>query len=141
MPAAAPVAPVDMIDMSDLEDLDDMSIDLEEAPDHTEAIVSGEDTVMMQNFAMPIAEEPSDSDSSDITFSLADAEDDDASTPFAPVETVAESGADDPLEADLELQLEAGEEQWSAEPEADLQIDLDAFDLSDDDEEDRPKQS
>jgi hypothetical protein len=140
MPAAAPVTPVDMIDMSDLEDLDGIDINLEEVPEHTEAIVSGEDTVIMQNFAIPMAEEPSESDAADITFSLAEADDDEASTPVVPPQTVPAAATDDPVEADLELQLEAEEEQWSAEPEADLQIDLDAFDLSDDDEEDRPKQ-
>jgi hypothetical protein len=140
LPAAAPVVPVDMIDMSDLEDLDDISIDLEETPDHSEAMESEGATVIMPHFAGPMAAEPSDSTPPDVTFELSDAEDNDAAMPSAPLETVAESAVDDPVEAELELQLEEGEEQWSAEPEADLQIDLDAFDLSDD-EDDRPKQS
>jgi hypothetical protein len=130
-----------MIDMSDLEDLDEISIDLEETSRHTEAQGSEQDTVIMARPAVPLAERSSDSESVDITFDLSDAATDETPTPSAAHETIAASAADDLLEAELELDLEAGEEQRPAEPEADLTIDLDAFDLSDDDADDRPQKS
>jgi hypothetical protein len=130
-----------MIDMSDLEDLDDISLDLDEPPGHTETISSEPDTAIMTRPPAPMAERPSESASPDITFELSDTEDDESSTPSVPLETADESAADDIFETAVELELETGEERRSAEPEADLQIDLDTFDLSDDDEEDRPKQS
>jgi hypothetical protein len=141
MSSAAPVAPGDMIDMSDLEDLDDISLDLDEPPGHTETISSEVDTTVMTRPPAPLAEPPSESASPDIVFELSDVEDDDASTPSVPLETAAESTDDDAFEAAMELELEGGDERRSAEPEADLQIDLDTFDLGDDDAEDKPKQS
>ena len=141
MSPAAPVASGDMIDMSDLEDLDDISLDLDEPPGHTETILSEVDTMVMTRPPAPLAEPPSESASPDIVFELSDAEDDDASTPSVPLETAAASTADDVFETAVELELETGDERRSGEPEADLQIDLDTFDLGDDDVEDRPKQS
>jgi hypothetical protein len=130
-----------MIDMSDLEDLDDISLDLDEPPGHTETISSEAETMVMTRPPAPLAEPPSESASPDIVFELSDAEDDDASTLSVPLETAAASAADDIFETAVELELETGDEQRSGEPDADLQIDLDTFDLGDDDVEDRPKQS
>jgi hypothetical protein len=129
-----------MIDMSDLEDLDDMNLDLDESPDHTKTISSETDTVMMARTPVPLAERPSESASPDVVFELSDVEDDEDSTPSVPLETAADSAADDVFETAAELELEVGDERRSVEPEADLQIDLDTFDL-DDDAEDKPKPS
>jgi hypothetical protein len=141
MPSAAPAAPVDMIDMSDLEDLDDMRIDLDEIPEHPAPTMSEEDTLTMVRPPTPIAESPSDSESSDITFDLTEVDDDDAPPPSAALETVSETTTDDLLEAELELELEGGDAPKPAEPAADLLIHLDELDANDDEEEDRPKPS
>ena len=141
MPSAAPAAPVDMIDMSDLEDLDDMRIDLDEIPEHPAPTMSEEDTLTMVRPPTPIAESPSDSESSDITFDLTELDDDDAPPPSAALETVSETTTDDLLEAELELELEEGDAPKPAEPAADLLIHLDELDANDDEEEDRPKPS
>jgi hypothetical protein len=141
MPSAAPAAPVDMIDMSDLEDLDDMRIDLDEIPEHPAPTMSEEDTLTMVRPPTPIAESPSDSESSDITFDLTEVDDDDAPPPSAALETVSETTTDDLLEAELELELEEGDAPKPAEPAADLLIHLDELDANDDEEEDRPKPS
>jgi hypothetical protein len=138
---AAPVAPGDMIDMSDLEDLDDISLDLDEAPSHTETMSAEVDTLVMTRPPASLDEPAAESASPDIVFELSDAEDDDASTPSVALETAAESVAEDIFETAVELELETGDERRAAEPEADLQIDLDTFDLGDDDAEDKPKQS
>jgi hypothetical protein len=141
MPSAAPAAPVDMIDMSDLEDLDDMRIDLDEIPEHPAPTMSEEDTLTMVRPPTPIAESPSDSESSDITFDLTEVDDDDAPPPSAALETVSETTTDDLLEAELELELEEGDAPKPAEPAADLLIHLDELDANDDEEKDRPKPS
>jgi hypothetical protein len=127
-PPASPAAPVDLIDMSDLEDLDDIHLDVEEAPDQPEMIALEEDTLMMPSASVPVVERPSESDASEITFTLSEPVQEAAPLPVDPIETVSD------------LQLEGTEQQTSAEPEADLLINLEEFDLSDDEEDDRHKQ-
>jgi hypothetical protein len=141
LPPAAPVAPVDMIDMSDLEDLDDMRIDLDEVPGHPAPDVSEADTLTMVQPSMPLAESHSDRGSSDITFDLTERDDATAPPPSTRREAVSEIATDDPLEAELELELEEGEAPQPAESATDLLIYLDEPAASDDAKEDRPKPS
>jgi hypothetical protein len=119
-PPASPAAPVDLIDMSDLEDLDDIHLDVEETSDQTEMIELEEDTLMMPS--------ASESDASDIIFTLSEPAQEAAPLSVDPMETVSD------------LQLEGTEKQTSAEPETDLLINLEEFDLNDDEEDDRHKQ-
>jgi hypothetical protein len=139
-PPASSMAPVDMIDMSDLEDLDEIRIDLDETSSHTTPIASEEDTVTLDDAAIPRADSLSDSESTDITFELTDFEENDAPPPAAALEPRADPSADNLLEADLELELEEDTPK-PAEPETDLLIDFEELDLRDDEEEDRPKPS
>jgi hypothetical protein len=134
-PPASPAAPVDLIDMSDLEDLDDIRLDVEDAPDQTETIGLDEDTLMMPSASVPAVERPFESDAPDITFTLSEPEQEATPLPVDPTETVSEPAAADILEADLELQ--GMEKHTSAEPEADLLINLEEFDLNDDEDDDR----
>jgi hypothetical protein len=127
-PPASPAAPVDLIDMSDLEDLDDIRLDVEETPDQTETIELEEDTLMMPSPSVPAVERPSESDASEITFTLSEPAQEAAPLPVDPMETVSN------------LQLEGTEKHTSAEPEADLLINLEEFDLNDDEEDRRPAQ-
>jgi hypothetical protein len=89
---------------------------------------------------MPVIDRPSASASSDITFDLSEPEQEATPRSVDPLETAPELAADNILEADLELDLEGRAERTSAEPEADVQINLEEFDLNDDEEEDRPTQ-
>lgn len=139
-PPGAPTVSVDLIDMSDLEDLDDIRLDIEETPSQTETIELDADTLMMPSASMPVIDRPSESASSDITFDLSEPEQEATPRSVDPLETAPELAADNILEADLELDLEGRAERTSAEPEADVQINLEEFDLNDDEEEDRPTQ-
>jgi hypothetical protein len=141
-PPASPAAPVDLIDMSDLEDLDDIRLDVEEVPDQTETIELAEDTLMMPSASVPAVEKPSESDASDITFTLSEPVQEATSLPIDPMQAVSERATDDLRAAALDLQLEGTEKRTSADagPEADLLINLEEFDLNDDEEDDRPKQ-
>jgi hypothetical protein len=136
-PPVSPAAPVDLIDMSDLEDLDDISHDIEDTPGQTEKIGLEEDTLMMPSASVPAVERPSESNASDITFALSESEHEATPLPVDPMQTVSELAAADILEADLDL--EGTDKRASAEPEADLLINLEEFDLNDDEEDDRHK--
>jgi hypothetical protein len=136
-PPASSMAPVDIIDMSDLEDLDEIRINLDETSSHTTPIASEEDTLALEDVT-PRADSLSDSESTDITFALTDFEQNDAPPPAAALEPRADPSADNLLEAELELEEETPK---PAEPETNLLIDFEELDLSDDEEEDRPKPS
>jgi hypothetical protein len=123
--------------MSDLEDLDDIRLDIEETPGQTETIGLEEDTLMMPSASVPAVERPSESNASDITFALSESEHEATPLPVDPMQTVSELAAADILEADLDL--EGTDKRASAEPEADLLINLEEFDLNDDEEDDRHK--
>jgi hypothetical protein len=139
-PPGAPTTSVDLIDMSDLEDLDDIRLDIEETPSQTETIEIEADTLIMPSASMPIIDRPSESASSDITFDLSEPAQEATPRSVDPQGTVSERAEDDSPQANLELDLEGQAERASAEPEADLLINLEEFDLDDDEEEDRPTQ-
>jgi hypothetical protein len=139
-PPAPPAAPVNLIDMSDLEDLDDLRLDVEETSSQTETIELDEDTLMMPSAPVSAIDRPSESASADITFNLSEPEQEATPLSVDPIETVSEHTADDIPEAGLELQLKGKEGHTSAEPEADVLINLEEFDLNDDEDDDRPTQ-
>jgi hypothetical protein len=96
--------------------------------------------LIMPSASIPIIDRPSESASSDITFDLSEPEQGATPRSVDPKGTVSELAPDDSAPANLELDLKGQAEHASAEPEADLLINLEEFDLNDDEEEDRPTQ-